>query len=73
MQSHILVVSHYLFFSEDWEMGLMWHIMIAPHDWSRIYLRPRGEMAPTLAFEIPSVSDPTSSIRAIPVPVQVDR
>ena len=73
VQPHILVVSHYLFFSEDWEMGLMWHIMIPPHDWSRIYLRPRQEMAPTMAFEIPSVSDPTSSIRDIPAPTQVDR
>lgn len=73
VQPHILVVSHYLFFSEQWEMGLMWHIMIAPHDWSRIYLRPRGEMAPTHAFEIPSVSDPASEIRAIEVPAAVDR
>lgn len=73
VQPHILVVSHYLFFSEDWEMGLMWHIMIPPHDWSRIYLRPRGELAPTMAFEIPSVAGSTSQIREIDVPAAVDR
>jgi hypothetical protein len=72
-QPHILVVSHYLFFSEEWEMGLMWHIMIAPHDWSRIYLRPRGGMTPTMAFEIPSVSNPETPIREIEVPAQIDR
>jgi len=25
-----LVVSHYLFFSEEWEMHVEWHIMVAP-------------------------------------------
>jgi hypothetical protein len=71
VQPHILVVSHYLFFSEDWEMSVMWHIMIAPHDWSRISLRPRDEMSPTLAFEIPSVSDPT--VVEVEPPPHVDR
>lgn len=73
VQPHILVVSHYLFLSEEWEMGVMWHIMIPPHDWARIYLRPRGELAPTMAFEISSVSDPASPVRPIDVPSQVDR
>ena len=73
VQPHILVVSHYLFFSEDWELGLQWHIMIAPHDWARIYLRPRDGLQPTHAFEIPSVSDPGSVIREVEVPVTVDR
>ena len=71
VQPHILVVSHYLFFSEDWEMSVMWHIMVAPHDWSRISLRPRDELSPTLAFEIPSVSDPT--FVEIEPPAYVDR
>jgi hypothetical protein len=73
VQPHILVVSHYLFFSEEWEMGLQWHIMIAPHDWAHIYLRPRGELQPTHAFEIPSVSDATSVPREMEVPVKADR
>jgi len=52
-----LVVSHYLFFSDEWELHVAWHIMIAPHDWARIDLRPRFRLTqPSLAFEIPSVS-----------------
>lgn len=55
--SRVLGVSHYLFFSADWEVDLEWHVMIAPHDWSRIHLRRRWtEMTPSLAFEISSVS-----------------
>lgn len=55
--SWVLVVNHYLFFSEDWEIGLAWHVMIPPDDWSMIYLRHRWtEAHPSLAFEIPSVA-----------------
>ena len=62
----ILVVMHYLFFSEAWEMGVSWHVMIPPHDWSRIYLRHRfDETAPSLAFEIPSWSTATSVPREV--------
>ena len=73
VQPHILVVSHYLFFSEDWELGLQWHIMIAPHDWARIYLRPRDELQPTHAFEISSVSDAESVPHEIDPLATVDR
>jgi hypothetical protein len=53
----VLVVSHYLYFSTDWELGLEWHVMIPPDDWTRIYLRHRGtETAPSKAFEISSFS-----------------
>ncbi len=52
-----LVVSHYLFLSEEWEMHLQWHIMIAPHDWARIDLRHRfDETKPSYAFEISSLT-----------------
>lgn len=52
-----LVVSHYLFFSDEWELHIEWHIMIAPYDWARIDLRRRfSESAPSSAFEISSVS-----------------
>jgi len=62
-----LVVSHYLFFSEDWEAHIEWHIMIPPHDWARIDLRHRlDELAPSYAFEISSV-DAASE----PVPMEV--
>ena len=55
--SWVLVVNHYLYFSEDWELGLDWHVMIAPDDWARIYLRERWtQTRPSIAFEIPSVA-----------------
>jgi hypothetical protein len=51
-----LVVSHYLFFSDEWEMHVSWHVMIAPHDWARIDLRHRfTEERPSHAFEISSL------------------
>lgn len=61
-----LVVSHYLFFSQEWELHLEWHIMVAPSDWARVDLRKRGtQLTPSAAFEIPSVSQPTE-----PVPIE---
>lgn len=52
----ILVVMHYIFFSDDWEMYVTWHVTIPPHDWARIYLRHRfTESRPSYAFEISSV------------------
>ena len=52
----ILVVMHYMFYSEDWEMYVTWHVTIQPHDWTKIYLRPRfTETKSTIAFEISSV------------------
>ena len=72
---HILVVSHYLFFSEEWEMGVMWHIMIPPYDWARVYLRHRyTHMQPQYAFEIPSLStQPPEEPHPIEPPEEVDR
>jgi len=53
----ILVVMHYIFFSDEWEIYLTWHVMIPPHDWARMYLRRRfAELRPSYAFEISSVS-----------------
>ncbi len=61
-----LVVSHYLFFSEEWEAHIEWHIMVPPDDWSRIDLRHRfDELAPSYAFEISSL-DANSE----PVPIE---
>lgn len=57
----VLIVSHYLYFSSDWELDLAWHVMVAPDDWSRINLRRRWtELQPSLAFEISSVSGATT-------------
>jgi hypothetical protein len=61
-----LVVSHYLFFSEEWEVHISWHIMVPPHDWARIDLRHRfDELEPSYAFEI-------SSVNATDEPVQIE-
>jgi hypothetical protein len=55
--SWVLVVNHRQYMSDDWELGLEWHVMIAPDDWARIYLRHRWtESRPSAAFEISSVS-----------------
>ena len=52
---HILVVSYYLFFSEDWEMGVRWHVTRVPDDWAEIYLRRRfTETQPSFGFKIDS-------------------
>jgi hypothetical protein len=67
LQTQMLVVSHYQFQSADWEAALEWHVMIAPHDWSRLILRRRWtDDRPSIAFEIPSVSagDPPREIEA---------
>lgn len=57
----VLIVEHYLYFSDDWELDLEWHVMVPPDDWSRISLRKRwSETAPSLAFEISSVAGATA-------------
>ena len=62
-----LVVSHYLFFSEEWEAHISWHIMIPPYDWARIDLRHRfNKLEPSYAFEISSLNATSE-----PVPTEV--
>jgi hypothetical protein len=62
-----LVVSHYLFFSDEWEAHIYWHIMIPPYDWARIDLRHRfDELAPSYAFEISSLNATSE-----PIPMEV--
>jgi hypothetical protein len=52
----ILVVMHYIFYSDEWEIYLTWHVTIPPHDWTRIYLRRRRtELRSSYAFEISSI------------------
>lgn len=68
-----LVVSHYLFFSAEWEAHVSWHVMIAPHDWARLDLRRRfRETTPSAAFEIASVSGDANP-RPVEVPPEVWR
>ena len=52
----LLVVSHYAWFTETAEIGLAWHVMVAPDDWADLTIRPRGELAPTQAFRLTSWS-----------------
>jgi len=61
-----LVVSHYLFFSEEWEVHIEWHIMMPPDDWARIDFRHRfDELEPSYAFEISSLNATSQ-----PVPIE---
>ncbi len=73
----LLVVSHYLFMSDDWELGLSWHVMVPPDDWAEIYLRPRAEPAPTLAFRLLSqdaaLADGEVTIDDVTPPLEVVR
>ncbi|TAJ99655.1 MAG: hypothetical protein EPO36_11400 [Chloroflexota bacterium] len=71
--STLLIVSHYSYWSEDWEITVAWHVMIAPDDWSEVHLRRRGvDLAPSLAFRIESVSGGTDPIEVAP-PAEVVR
>lgn len=75
VKPHYLVVTHYLFFSADWEMGLKWHNTIPPHDWAEMYLRHRyTHFEPQLAYRVPSrsVLPPLPPIPIEP-PDEVDR
>jgi hypothetical protein len=45
----ILVVEHWTFLNEEWEMRICFHVMIPPHDWSMIQLRRHGEWDPVFA------------------------
>ncbi len=71
--AEILVVEHELFFSEEWELGLSWHVMIAPDDWAEMYLRHRGdELAPSFGARIASVVGGDHPVE-VPAPEVVQR
>jgi hypothetical protein len=50
----LLIVSHYGFFDDRWEIVVSWHVMTPPDDFAEIYLRDRSELRPSLAFRIES-------------------
>ncbi|MBI4932423.1 MAG: hypothetical protein HY828_01010 [Actinobacteria bacterium] len=52
----LLVVSHYAWFTDTYEITVAWHIMIAPDDFAELYLRPRDSLVPPLAYRINSWS-----------------
>jgi len=53
----ILVVSHYTFLSEFWEVRFCFHVMIPPHDWSMISIRKRGEIEAEISYKRDSSID----------------
>jgi len=66
IRPNFMVVMHYLFISDEWEMGMTWHVMVPPYDWSRIYLRSRfTETVPTLAYELSSYTMDEYEIRSV--------
>lgn len=70
--STLLVVSHYAYFSDEWEMTIAWHVMIAPDDWSEVHLRKRGvDVRPSLAFKVDSVTNATEPYAVEPPEVVV--
>jgi hypothetical protein len=57
---HIFGACHYLFFSRDWELGMMWPVVPPPSDCVRVYLRRRyTEMVPSYAYRMDSFSQHT--------------
>lgn len=47
----VKIVEHYTFLSDDWEFRICFHVMIPPDDWSKMWLRPRGDWEPVLAAQ----------------------
>jgi hypothetical protein len=59
--STFLVVSHYAYWSDDWEMVVAWHNMIPPDDWTDVFLRRRGvDTTYTIGYRMDSVSAQTA-------------
>jgi hypothetical protein len=73
----LLVVSHYTFWTDEWEMGLSWHVMVPPDDFAELYLRPREELTPTMAFRLGSwqtaLETGAVDITEVPPPPEVVR
>jgi hypothetical protein len=61
----ILIVSHYTFLSENWEVRFCHHEMIPPHDWSMILIRKRGEIEAEIAYK----RDSTTNDYVIEIPI----
>ncbi len=69
----ILIVEHYLFKSEFWEMEISRHVMIQPHDWIQVYLRPRNQANPAVCLKVDSWGGDNSSIYEIEPPSEIFR
>jgi len=53
-----LIVEHWTFLYEKWEMRICFHVMIPPHNWSMLWLRPLGEV--DAIFAVKRESDGTT-------------
>lgn len=69
----ILIVEHYLFRSEFWELALSRHITIAPHDWVKVYIRPRSQINPVWSGIIESWSSSNYSVIELDPPSSIFR
>jgi len=69
----ILIVEHYLFRSEFWELELSKHVTIAPHDWVKVYIRPRNQIGPIWSGIIESWSTGNHSVSEIEPPSYIYR
>ncbi|MFX0074580.1 MAG: hypothetical protein ACFE96_04015 [Candidatus Hermodarchaeota archaeon] len=69
----ILIVEHYLFRSEFWELSLSRHVMITPHDWVKVYIRPRNQIRPIWSGIIESWSTDNQSIIELDPPTSIFR
>ncbi|MFA6569932.1 MAG: hypothetical protein WCT77_01710 [Bacteroidota bacterium] len=48
---NILIVEHYTFITEKYEIRLCYHVMIPPYDWSKLWIRSRNKMEPELIVQ----------------------
>jgi hypothetical protein len=69
----LLIVEHYLFKSEIWELELSCHVMIPPYDWVKVYLRPRSQIKPVWGGMIESWNISSNSVIETDPPEQVFR
>jgi hypothetical protein len=68
------VIKYFLFFSEEWEIGIRWNTSSASVDWAQMYIRLRTvEFSPSQAFEIASISTTNPEIYEISPPEEVWR
>ena len=69
----ILIVEHYLFRSDSWELELSRHVMLVPDDWVRVYLRARNSIQPCWAGTITSWGSGNHTIFEINPPESIYR
>jgi hypothetical protein len=41
-----------MFDNDDYELGVSWHIMVPPDDWSELHIRPKDSLTPAQAFRL---------------------